>query len=389
MMRKILYLAAALVLLAVLPASAETAQPVTAEELGALLETVRAEALADEPLNDPAGEEAQNEDGTLIQYETMRIYTAGGPLTETVPVNVLSFDDDGKPVFRELGIFSSLEEVFAAFPNDNPELAGTREEAALYVRGAAEGGVAWGRVLRDGQRVDAVEYGEVLPAGNQFRRAAVTFTLQDGLVASIRVEGLNPEEGLLDASYADELTAELKELSAADGYRAVKSSRDGLSLTAFDESDLTFGGITYPALTPDSLPGGTQQEKIDNEDGTWLLRCEGNGFEAVFRCDENGGNVQILSWTILDDLAEGPRGVRLGDRFSEDFSRFRNGENPMADNMTEVLYGEEGTAPYGIANYNPEDMSLRYVTDTAEGMQVELILRYVDNYLTEIMLQSI
>ena len=173
MMRKILYLAAAVVLLAVLPASAETAQPVTAEELGALLETVRAEALADEPLNDPADEEAQNEDGTLIQYETMRIYTAGGPLTETVPVNVLSFDDDGKPVFRGLGIFSSLEEVFAAFPNDNPELAGTREEAALYVRSTAEGGVAWGRVLRDGQRVDAVEYGEVLPAGNQFRRAAI------------------------------------------------------------------------------------------------------------------------------------------------------------------------------------------------------------------------
>ena len=75
--------------------------------------------------------------------------------------------------------------------------------------------------------------------------------------------------------------------------------------------------------------------------------------------------------------------------FSEDFCRFRSGENGMADDMTELLYGTEGTAPYGVASYNPDDMFLRYVTATQDGLQVELILRYVDNYLTEILFRTV
>lgn len=389
MIKKILCLAAVLTLFAVLPATAETAGPVTAEELSALLESARAEALAAEPLNDPADAEAQNEDGTLIQYATVWFYAAGEALTADVPVNVMSFDEGNRSVLRGVGIYSTPEDVLAAFPNENEKLAGTREEAVLYLSNTAADGFAYGRVLRDGQRLSAVEYGEVLPAGGSFRRVAVTFTLQDGIVSSIRVDGLNPEEGLLDASWADEFLNELLDLSGLDEYRAVKTSRDGLILTALDENDLTFDGIAYSALTPETLPGETQQEKIDNEDGTWLLHCEGAGYEAVFRCDENGADVRILSFSILDDRAEGPRGVRLGDLFSEDFCRFRSGENEMTEEMTELLYGTEGAAPYGLANYSPDDMSLRYVTSTRDGLTVELILRYVDNYLTEIMLQSI
>ena len=389
MMRKILCLAAVMALSAVFPASAETVRPVTAEELNSLLESARTEALEAEPLNDPTDAEAQSEDGTLIQYETARFYMDGESLTAESPVNVLSFDDGSKPVLRGLGIYSALEEVLTAFPNENAELAGTREEALLYLTKNTADGFVYGRILRDGQRVIAAEYGEVLPAGEGFRCVAVTFSLQEGLVSSVRVDGLNPGAGQLDASYANEFLAELTALAARDEYRAVKTSRDGLQLTAFDENDLAFGGIAYAALTPETLPGETQQEKIDNEDGTWLLRCEGTGYEAVFLCDENGTNARILSFSILDDQAEGPRGVRLGDLFSEDFCRFRSGENDMTDDMTELLYGSEDGVPRGVASYNPDDMSLRYVTATQDGLQVELILRYVDNYLTEIMLQTV
>ena len=389
MIRRILCLAAALALFAVLPVSAETAGPVTAEELAALLESARAEALGAEPLNDPADAEAQTEDGTMIQYGTARFYTAGGALTAEGPVNALSFDDGSRPVLRGLGIYSALEDVLAAFPNENAELAGTREEAVLYLANTASGGFTYGRILRDGQRALAAEYGEVQPAGAGFRRAAVTFTLQEGLVSSIRLDGLNPDEGELEAAWADEFLSELMALSGRDEYRAVKTSRNGLALTAFDESDLLFGGIAYTALSPDALPGETREERIDNGDGTWLLICGGDGFEAVFLCGEDGADAQILSYTVLDDQAEGPRGVRLGDLFSEDFCRFRSGENDMAKDMTELLYGAADNPPYGLANYNPEDMSLRYVTPTQSGLTVELILRYVDNYLTEILLQTV
>ena len=389
MMKKILCLAALLVFCAALPAAAETVQPVTAEELGAQLETFRTQALAAAPMNDPADSEAQNEDGTLFRYETMRIYADGTELDADTPVNAVVLEESEGAVFRRLGIDSMQEDVLAAFPNDNADMAGTREEAVLYLRNTEEGGFVYGLVLRDGQRLSAVEYGEVLPAGDRFRRAAVTFSLQEKLVTSIRVDGLNPESGLFDAAYANEVFAELKELSGRDEYRAVKTSRNGLELTAFDESDLVFSGFSFLDLQPDTLPGATEQERFDNGDGTWLIRCEGAGFEAVFRCDENGENIRILSFSILDDQLEGPRGVRPGDLFNEDFCRFRSGEHEMKEDLTELLYGTEGSASWGYASYDPEDMNLRYVTTAQDGTQVELILRFSENYLTEIMLQTV
>lgn len=391
MMKKILCLAAALALLAVFPAAAESAQPVTAEELDALLAGVRTRVLASQPLNDAAGAEAESEDGTLLQFEAVKFYADGTALAAETPVNALVFDDAGDPVLRGVGVYSAPEEVLAAFPNENAECAGTREGAVLYLQGTQEGGFVYGRILRDGQRVTAIEYGEVLPAGERFRRAAVTFSVVERRVDAVRVDGLNPEDGLLDASYANELFAELEKLSGEDGYKAVKASRNGLDLTAFDESDLVFGGISYLALQPDTLPGETEQQVIDNEDGTWLMLCEGAGYEAVFTCGKNGEDAKILSFSILDDVMEGPRGVRLGDVLSEDLSRFRSGENDTEDDLSELLYGTKGVAPWGFASYDPSygEMSLQYVTATQDGTQVELVLRFVENYLTEIVLQTV
>ena len=85
MMKKILCLAAVLALFAAVPAAAETAQPVTAEELGVLLESVRTEALAAAPLNDPANEDAQSEDGTLFLYEVAWIYADAPALAARLP----------------------------------------------------------------------------------------------------------------------------------------------------------------------------------------------------------------------------------------------------------------------------------------------------------------
>ena len=91
MMKKVLCLLAALSLFAAFPAAAEDAvQPVTAEELSALAESVRTEALASQPLNDPTGENSLSEDGTLFQYEIARIYADGTALSADTPVNAAS-----------------------------------------------------------------------------------------------------------------------------------------------------------------------------------------------------------------------------------------------------------------------------------------------------------
>ncbi|MBO4471887.1 MAG: hypothetical protein J5841_09035 [Clostridia bacterium] len=390
MMKRILCLLAALVLCFVFSAAAEeTAEPVTAAELGALMDRVLAEALTTNPLNDPAEESAQSEDGTCFLYENARIYADGTELTADTPVYALAFEGIEGTIIRGTGIDTRLEDLLAAYPQDNYGLAGTREEAVLYLREGAEGGFLYGRLLRDGQRVTAVEYGEVQPVWDQFRCTAVTYSVRSGLVDSIRVEGLNIAQNLMDAASMQEMYDELISLAAKNEYSAAETSRVGTALTPFDEKDLVFDQFSYTAMQPETLPGVQETELLDNEDGTWLLRCDGDGYEAVFLCDENGKNASILSFSILDEDMEGPRHVRIGDEFNEDFSRFRSGENEMSDDMTELLYGTEESASYGTASYDPSEMNLRYVTETADGLRVELLLKYEYNVLTEIIIHTV
>ena len=93
MKRKMLCLLAALMVCAVFPAAAEEPQPVTAAELDAMLENVRTQALSSELLNDPTGEEAQSEDGTLFQYDFSRLYAAATTLAEDTPLNAAVYED--------------------------------------------------------------------------------------------------------------------------------------------------------------------------------------------------------------------------------------------------------------------------------------------------------
>ena len=389
MMKRILCLLTAVMLCLILPAAAEeNMKVVTAAELDELLERVRTQALTEELLNDPAGEDAESEDGTYFLYEAVGFYAEGTEMTADTPVNTLVFDCDEENVLRGTGMNSRVEDVLTAFPLDNADLAGTREDAILYLR-ETEAGFAYGRILRDGQWINTVEYGEVVSGGEMSCRTAVTYSLENGTVNAIRVSGLNPAGGeLMDASQAEEFYNELIQLAGCENYRAVKTSRNGLELTVLDAEELIVGGLPYVTMKPGDLPGTPETEIIDNEDGTWLLRCDGDGYEAVFRCGEHGEDAEILSFTILDDGIEGPRSVRIGDIFSDDFNRFRNGENEMGEDMTELLYGTEGTAPYGVAFYDFSAMTLRYVTDTPEGPQVELLLKYDNYFLTEIILHT-
>ena len=222
-------------------AVAEGAEAVTAAELEGLLASVREQAAAEELLNDPADEAARSEDGTLFRFEVADIYAEGETLTADTPVNTLVFEDSEGPVFRGTGIDTHWMDLLAAFRLDNPDLEGTREQALLYLTDGADGGFLYGMILRDGQRLSAAEYGEVVKNGDGYRHVSVTYSLLNGLVTAIRADGLNLS-AKIGAEQADEMRADLKALGGRKDYRQVRTSYVGTELTVFSADDLSFSG---------------------------------------------------------------------------------------------------------------------------------------------------
>ena len=378
-------------LLAALPlfgAAAEENAPVTAEEVRAFLNGLRDRAAGTAPLNDPQAEEAKTEDGTAFIYDFATLYAEGTEIKADTEVAAAEVFGSEEPVFRGIMIDDPVNGALAALPVSNADMAGTRDAAVLYLEGGVDG-FRWGLAVRDRQRISAVEYGEVVPEGQGFVRAGVMLLVQDDLVTSVRAD-----EAEADAETVQAIWQELTALQEETAYRAVKTSRDGLELEPFGEADLVFDGLDYLNLKPEDLPGLPEDVLVDNEDGTWIRRVLGDGYEAVFTCGEDGSNPVINSLTLTgtdeDGAAEleGPRAVRPGDLFHQDFNRFRH-ENADSDGITEMLYGTEGTAPWGKATYaGDEGLTLRYVTGTAGGAEVELLLRYTDNRLSEILLHT-
>ncbi len=366
-----------------MPEAAGPAEALSAAEVDALAARILAMAEGTQPLNDPASEDARSEDGVARIYDFATVYTETAEAGAACCAVVLQDLD----TLNLRGVETDMRAAWllSAFRCDNPTLDGTRAEALLYLDGDPENGFSYGRVSRDGQRITAVEYGAAVPAEGGFALRTASYTVQTDLVSRLRLDGL---AGTADPETLRGLYAELEALGRETGYTLVPSETDGLKLAPFSPADLRFEGIDFQTLRPEDLGSLTEQMLIDNEDGTWLLVVDGDGFRAVFSCDANGRNTSPMSFTFLSEELEGPRGVRLGDQFHEDFCRFRNGENEMdPDRMTEVLYGTEGIAPWGTADYADADgMSLRFVTAMEDGRLAELYLHYVANELYEIIL---
>ena len=387
MKRLIAWGLACLLLMGCLGAAQAEGNALTAGELLAFLEEMKARALESEPLNNPESEEAQSEDGTAFVYDFATLYAEGTQLTAETVIRACVMTDPEEIVFRSVSAEGRVQDWISRFRNDNPALAGTREGAMLYLGGTPEDGWVWGRVFRDGQRIQSVEYGAVEQTADGLRWLSAVFTVEEGNISRMRLENRFPEEN--GEAVLAEQTELMRILGQEQAYTQTVTSLNGLELTPLTEADLTIGDVPFLSLTPGSFGGSPDDVLIDNDDGTWLRVVEGDGFTAVFSCDARGENARILSYTVLDEETEGPRHVRLGDLFHEDFTRFRSGEQET-DGVTEVLYGTEGQAPYGVAYYaDGNGMTLRYVTPTEGGQDVELYLHYEGNVLAELILHTV
>ena len=366
-------------------ALAET-KAVTMAEMEAFAERIRELASGGFTRNDPAREEADAEDGFAYQYDFGVVYGDRPAWTEETRMTALRLMDAAIPSVREIAVDWTVNRIMEAVPCDNPEMNGTREAAVLYLEGDAENGFLYGKTERDGQRIYAMEYGAADPRTG--RRLSLILEISGDGVSAIRMEGFAEA---FSAEQAERLYAELEETAGHFEYARVPRSLDGRELEIFHEGDLWFSSLSYLTAEPRNLGENVEDLLIDNDDGTWLRRVDGDGFSAVFTCDSEGKDALLVSFTILSPDLEGPRGVRLGDLFHEDFTRFRSGEGALSeDGTTEVLYGTVGKAPYGLAEYGDGSrMTLRYVTPVLGREDVELILTYEDTVLTEITLHSL
>ena len=175
-MRKIItaILLTGIMLFAAWAAGTETG-PVTMEEIESFALQIRETVISLKALNDPAADEAQSEDGIEMQFGFGLVYADRVEMTPETEISAIQIMDQDTPGPRGIAVDWEVSRVMEAIPCGNPDMRGTRERALLYLEGDAEKGYRYGLVERDGQRIQAMEYGEARPA--EGRRLALTLQI--------------------------------------------------------------------------------------------------------------------------------------------------------------------------------------------------------------------
>lgn len=392
MMKKMLCVLLVLLLCPVLTLAEESAAGMlTSQELVDWANRYIERAWTSEPLNNPA--ESSSPDGYEYIFDFATLYADTPSMSADTTVNAIVITSDAEAGPRHVSIGNPLSTVLSAYYTENPELLGSRESAVLYAMDMLPESAAWGQLLRDGQRVQTVQYAahEQLAAGGEgYTDVGVIYTMSENRVAAIRVYGLNSRITREEASSVlyGVMTAALE-----DGYAQVPFSYDGASLNKFIEADLSFSGLDFLTMTPDSAINALGEPMTDlwvenGEDGYFRVQdfasCK---LTWLFNKARTEGSIYMLN--ITADGLEGPRAVRVGDSFSSVYNRFRNGEGEYQENGTEMLYGTLGEGSFGQAVYGDDaSATVRYSLVAENGRKVTLQLNFTVMELAEILLYA-
>ena len=391
MMKRLFCLLMALMLLPVAFACAEESDAGVLEmdELAAWAEEIKARAMTLQPLNDPVAPESFSDDGYAFIYEFATLYMDRPEMTEDSVLKNIVITGDGVegPRGTMVNMFSS--EILDAFYNENEALTGDRSFAVLYDIDLLPGSAQWAWVVRDGQRISAIQYAvhdQLAYGGEGYTDTGLLFTIQENLVSAIRAYGL---DSVVDTDDVLDNLNTVEELMALNEYKQVPVSYVGTDLEKFGQEDLFFLDTDFLAMTPDTIEDvlGECRETTWMEDGEgYILSMEFENCEVTFICDSEKKNPVIDTMAIFSDKLEGPRSVRIGDTFSSVLTRFRYNEGDY-NGVVEVLYGEKGVAPYGLAEYGLDASAvLRYAAQTEDGREVLLYMNFESMSLCEILM---
>ena len=389
-MKKMLCVLLALLLCPVLALAEESlAEPLSYQELVDWAEGYLARAMESTPMNNPA--DSLTPDGYEFVYDFATLYADTPDMSADTALNAVVLITDIENGPRNVAVDNAMTVVLDAYYNENPDLLGTSEAAALYTMDLMPASADWGQVLRDGQRVQTIQYGvheQLATGGEGYTDAGVIYTMMENRVTAVRVYGLNSRVSL---QQVNDVMYGVKTLAAQQEYAQAAFSYNGLELNDFAQEDLAFSGLDFLTLTPETAAQVLGQPASD----TWMEDGENgyartqvyDGFELTYTYDKNKENCQVYMLLISKDGLEGPRGVRWGDTFASVYNRFRNGEGEYGDDGVEMLYGENNVGTFGRATYgNDASARLRYGFDLADGRQVILQMEFTVMELSEIIL---
>lgn len=383
-------LTALMMALLCLPVCAETAaDALTYDELSAWVAEYKTRALAAQPLNDPTAAEAYSEDGYAFAYDFGVLYMDRPEMTDEAVVRSLVVTSPLEAGPRGTAVDWTAQEVLDAFYNENTLLDGDRSFAYLYLSDAMPSGAMWAWVQRDGQRVQAIQYAtheQLATGGEGYADAGLVYTVENNLVAAIRAYGMDAR---ITEEAANLNLESVQQVAATTGYTQVPLSLMG-DTAQFEREDLIFSGLDFLNLTPESAEAALGSCRDDawmaDDTGEHLRTMEFAACTVTFIYDADKQNCHPYMLLIDTDGMEGPRAVRNGDTLATVLNRFRHGEGEYnTETGVEVLYGTEGVAPWGTAEYYDTSATLRYVL-VAGTETIVLHMGFEHMQLCEVML---
>lgn len=381
MKRMLVILMVLSLLLATAALAGEQAKPLSVEELNGFTEGLIAQALSDKAQVEqtPEGFAARGDGYTLYLTSedlSQDSLLAGAALTGDV--------HDAAPLAgpRGLRAGAGLADVLAAYPNDNPVLAGTPTSAVLYIAGALPEPVHLGLVTRDGQLIKLVEHSIYQGVDGGVMRVGLQYTIEDDQVMSIRYFGggdlLSPEE-------AQEDLQALVLLQEENSYFAY----DTKDPAPFAREDLTVAGLDFVELTPDAAIGqlgeAVHEERVKDSNGDELRMMQWDSLTIAFVYDKDGQLKRPDRVSLTGTGVEGPRGLRIGTSLQDAVSRFAGEALDTA--LGGTLYGDadKQVPPYGRLVVDAQTAQL-YFAMTHEDKTILLSCEFIDGALVALSL---
>lgn len=381
-LKRIICLLIAFCLLCPLYALADDSGVLAEGELNDWVVKALRDSAAREPLNAPVGEESHTEDGYAFIYDFATLYYDKPVLDEESVLLAISVTDEAYPGPRGIKLGDPQSALIDTYGWQNPTLVGDGIFAAFYRLNTLPQSAywSWAQLGASGEVTGVQCAIHVQVADGRYTDAGVVYSLEDGVVTSIRIYGLYSFVG------AEEVRGNLEAVgsvqTAASGDEVVEVPDVTLSAATvaanqaqpFNAEDLSFAGMDYAALNLESAKAAlgepASQSSAEDEAGGTYLNLTWSGAELIWLEDSAGGRAQSLR--VTDAQIEGPRGIKAGMPFEETAALF------LSEGKPGVLYGQTGDTEYGEAvNEGTQTLLTYYMACGPEQADGSYVLQLV------------